>query len=89
MNLLLMLESDGPNVNKTVCNCDSDRPGLLDIGTYNLHICHNAFEKGLAMYGHNTSELVIDLHQRQEDCGQIQESLGTPAHKFLKHVGCR
>jgi len=44
---LQMLESDGPNVNKTVWNIVNDallnlpsrNYGLTDIGTYNLHIC--------------------------------------------------
>ena len=52
---LQMLESNGPNVNKTVWNIVNDallnlrsrNYGLTDIGTCNLHICHNAFANGL------------------------------------------
>ena len=32
--------------------------GLIDIGTRNLHICHNAFAKGLEMFG---SSIVIKV----------------------------
>jgi len=67
--MLLVLESDGPNVNKTVWNrvneamLEIDRPGLLDIGTCNLHIYYNAFVKGLDKYANNVTNLVIDLHE--------------------------
>ena len=64
---LQMLKSDGPNVNKTVWNIVNDvlvnmpnrNFGLTDIGTCNLHICHNAFAKGLEMFGSSISEFVI------------------------------
>ena len=67
---LQMLESDGPNVNKTVWNIVNDvllrlpgrNHGLTDIGTCNLHICHNAFAKGLEVFARSISEFVIDLH---------------------------
>ena len=34
--------------------------GLVDIGTCNLHICHNAFGKGLGVFANEISEFVID-----------------------------
>ena len=101
---LQMLESDGPNVNKTVWNIVNDalvnlpnrNYGLTDIGTRNLHICHNAFAKGLEMFGSSISEFVIDLHlwfkmsaARREDYELVQEEMGLAKHKFLKHVECR
>ena len=101
---LQMLESDGPNVNKTVWNIVNDallhlpnrNYGLTDIGTCNLHICHNAFAKGLEMFGSNISEFVIDLHLwfkmsavRREEYEVVQEEMGLAKHKFLKHVECR
>jgi hypothetical protein len=102
LELLLMLESDGPNVNKTVWNNINEtvkslgRKSLVDIGTCNLHICHNAFSKGLAAAFGTLPDLVIDLYQwfklsaaRQEDYRKIQNELGLPKHKFLKHVECR
>ena len=99
-----MLESDGPNVNKTVWNIVNDvlvnwpnrNFGLTDIGTCNLHICHNVFAKGLEIFGSSISEFVIDLHlwfkmsaARREDYELVQEEMGLAKHKFLKHVECR
>lgn len=52
---LLMLGSDGPNVNKTVFRLMNEkvksvrRKGLLDIGSCNIHIAHNSFLKGLEL----------------------------------------
>lgn len=49
---LVMLGSDGPNVNKKVfnlLNTDLEQvrgKGLLQVGTCNIHICHNSFLKG-------------------------------------------
>lgn len=51
-NNLIMLGSDGPNVNKKVFSLmdkdliQSRGKGLLNVGTCNIHICHNAFLKG-------------------------------------------
>ena len=101
---LQMLESQGPNTNKTVWNIVNDvlvnlpnrNFGLTDIGTCNLHICHNAFAKGLEMFGSSISEFVIDLHlwfkmcaARREDCELVLEEMGLAKHKFLKHVECQ
>ena len=98
---LLMLESDGPNVNKTVWRIVNDAlltlpgrsHGLVDIGTCNLHICHNAFGKGLGVFANEISEFFIDLHwwfkqsaARREDFEAVQQELGLAQHKFLKHV---
>ena len=63
---VLMLGSDGPNVNKKVWRLfDSevrtvrrDR-GLSDIGTCNIHIVHNAFLKGLDHHGSKVSDFAI------------------------------
>ena len=104
LNCLQMLESDGPNVNKTVWNLVNEQVlqlpegnhGLIDIGTCNLHIFHNAFAKGLHEFGNELSELVIDIHTwfklsaaRREDYQEVQESLGLPKKYFLKHVDSR
>ena len=101
---LQMLERDGPNVNKTVWNIVNDvllrlpgrNHGPTDIGTCNLHICHNAFAKGLEVFARSISEFVIDLHlwfkmsaARREDYELVQEEMGLVRHKFLKHVECR
>lgn len=101
---LQMLESDGPNVNKTVwnivnhalLNLPSRNYGLTDIGTCNLHICHNAFARGLEVFGSSISQFVIDLHlwfkmspARREDYQAVKKEIGLAKHKFLKHVECR
>ena len=68
---LQSLESDGPNVNKTVWNKLDEQisivperkgKGLVNISTCNLHVCHNAFQKVLQVFGKDLSELVISLY---------------------------
>lgn len=65
---LLALESDGPNVNKGVWQAVNEKvknagsSGLLNIGTCNLHVVHNSFEKGIKEYGNAVQEFAIDLH---------------------------
>ena len=101
---LLTLESDAPNVNKTVWRIVNDAllaltersHGLVDIGTCNLHICQNAFGKGLGVFPNEISEFVIDLHwlfkqsaARKEDFEAVQQELGLAQHTFLKHVESR
>ena len=101
---LLTLESDGPNVKKTVWKIVNDAllalpgrsHGLVDIGTCNLHICHNAFGKGLGVFANEISEFVIDLHwwfkqsaTRREDFEAVQQELVLAQHKFLRHVESR
>ena len=70
--------------------------GLLDVGTCNLHIVHNAFQKGPAEFGEDTSDLVLAIYHffenwpsRIEEYQQIQEKVGLPHNKFIKHVSSR
>lgn len=99
---LLTLESDGPNVNKTVFQMISERkkeqhlPPLLDISTCSLHMVHNMFGKGLQEFGQQIVDLVIDLQNffklspvRKEDFVDLQEDFGLKGLSFLKHVECR
>ena len=57
LQILLALEIDGPNVNKDVWQAVNEKVNqagssrLLNIGTCNLHIVHNSFEKGIKEYG--------------------------------------
>lgn len=99
---LLMLGRDGPNVNKKVQRLMSEqimeirgRP-LLDIGSCNIHILHNGFEKGLGVLGDDASELIIKVHEffgdwalRVEDFRAIQDEFNLPHHSFIKHVKSR
>ena len=105
LNLLLVLGSDGPNVNKKVWKVVNDEvvkcsgranKGLLDISSCTLHVVHNSFGKGLDSYGKNISEFVIEIYQwfklsaaRREDFALLQESKGAQKLSFLKHVECR
>jgi len=62
---LLMLGSDGPNVNKTVFKLVNENVknirgiGLIDIGTCNIHIVHNAFLKGLVYRNQSIKFLLL------------------------------
>jgi len=102
LNLLLVLGSDGPNVNKKVWNNVNDvvkssgGHGLLDIKSCTLHVVHNSFGKGLDSYGKSIPEFVVEIHQwfklsaaRREDFALLQESKGAQKLGFLKHVECR
>lgn len=99
---LLMLGSDGPNVNKKVFRLVNEGiksirgHGLIDIGSCNIHIVHNAFLKGLESYGSDVSEFVIFVYfffkgwpKRWEDYSVIQTEKGIPAHRFIKHCSSR
>jgi hypothetical protein len=99
---ILMLGSDGPNVNKAVWRLINSEliqtrsKGLVDIGTCNLHIVHNAFLKGLKELGDDVSELIINifyffdgLPSRWSDYRNIQIKHNVPTKCFLKHVPSR
>lgn len=99
---LLMLGSDGPNVNKTVQRIINDeviasgRKKIIDIGTCNIHTVHNAFLKGLSELGENVSDFIFQLHHffdgwpaRWQEYEAIQDKLKVPNHRFLKHVSSR
>ena len=65
---LITLGSDGPNVNKSVWNkFNAEKKKLtgnwmLNIGTCNIHIIHNAFLKGLQVFGEESFDFVILVH---------------------------
>ncbi|XP_062556179.1 uncharacterized protein LOC134221020 [Armigeres subalbatus] len=99
---LIMLGSDGPNVNKKVERLMNERimqergKSLLLIGSCNIHILHNAFLKGIEELGEDASELVYSVHHffhgwpsREEDMEKIQINLGLPTKRFIKHVSSR
>lgn len=99
---LIMISSDGPNVNKTVWNLFNEdliklrKSGLVKVGFCNIHICHNAFLKGLEKFGLSTSEFIIEVYNyfddypsREEDFAYCQTKCEVPNHKFIKHVNSR
>lgn len=65
---LLMLGSDGPNVNKSVFKLVNAEvvlvrsQSLLFIGTCFIHKVHNSFSKGLEEFGQDTADFVVSLH---------------------------
>ena len=72
------------------------RKGLVNISTCNLHLSHNAFQKGLQVFGGSLFELAISLHiwlrpfaSRREEYEEVQWQHGVPAGKFLKQVESR
>lgn len=100
---MLMLSSDGPNVNKKVWRLVNEavktsRSGksLIDIGTCNIHIMHNAFLKGLQEHGQIVSDVIIKIYYffegwptRNEAYEAVQKQMGVPLHAFIKHVPSR
>lgn len=69
---------------------------LLNIGTCNLHIIHNAFLRGLEEHGEDVSDLVIKVYYyfknqplRWQEFEKIQQEKTIPAHHFIKHVSSR
>ncbi|KAL4148221.1 hypothetical protein QTP88_002503 [Uroleucon formosanum] len=70
--------------------------GLIDIGSCNIHIVHNAFLKGLDNYRLDVSEFVILVYyffkgwpKRWEDYSIIQNEKGIRSHQFIKHCSSR
>ena len=101
---LLTSGSDGPNVNKTMWrlleqNVKAKCPeynGFVDIRTYNIHIIHNSFGKGIEKYGKDCEQLAIDLHSlfkysaaRHEDFRELQLNLGLEQRIFLECTSLR
>ena len=64
---LLSISSDGPNVNKAIkANINTKQQGyfkrqLVDTGSCQLHVVHNAFRKGIEAYCEDVEHLYIDL----------------------------
>ena len=99
LSSLLTLSSDGPNVNKTIFGAvntslkGAGNPGMINIGTCNLHVVHNSFCKALEAYGTPVDDLAVDIHSffmissaRREDFKFIQLEEEVETHTFLRHV---
>ena len=101
---LLTPGSNGPNGSKTIWRemkqkireVYSGFQGLVDIGTCNIHIIHNTFNKGLDKYGKDAEQLVIDLHSvfkysaaRRKDCRKLQFNLDVETTLFIEHSSLR
>lgn len=99
---MIMLGSDGPNVNKKVFRLINNdvlnirKKSLINIGTCNIHIAHNSFLKSLNELGMVCSDLCIALFyyfnefpSRTEDLMKIQKDLNVHLKKLIKHVPTR
>ena len=68
LSSILTLSSDGPNVNKTIFRAvntslkGAGNPGMINIGTCNLHVVHNSFCKAFEAYGTPVDDLAVDIH---------------------------
>lgn len=103
LSKLIMLAMDGPNVNKSLWNKMNSAvkyfgsPGLINIGSCNLHIVHNAFGSGLKEapfhqiedYAHNVYKWFKQSAARRQDYKHSQELLAVSENYFLQFVNSR
>ena len=67
LSSILTLSSDGPNVNKAIFRAvnmslkGAGNPGMINIGTCNLHVVHNSLCKALEAYVHQWMILLWTL----------------------------
>ncbi|XP_067136817.1 uncharacterized protein [Centruroides vittatus] len=102
LHKLLMIGSDGPNVNQKVLRLFKEdvlgirKKSLVDIGTCTIHIIHNTYLKALHELGEDASELIVAVYRffdgwpaRWESYEAVQEKLKLPKHRFIKHSTTR
>jgi len=102
VNKVIALFSNGPNVDTAITNLvnkeltDSPLPVMVDIGSCNLHKVHNAFGKGLAIFGHDAVDLALKLFYwfkhsaaRRDDLKIVQFALELDSIFLLRHVESR
>ena len=95
---------DGPNVNKAIFRkmnelITQDHPdfmGLIDLGSCNIHIIHNAFWKGFEQHGKGIDQFCIDHYSlfkysaaKWEDLGQFQQDMEVEVSNFQQHTEVR
>ena len=99
LKYLLLLSSDGPNVNKAIkTNINSKLKAnyqreLVYTGPCQLRVIHNSFRKGVEGYGSDVENLCIDIYYffklsppRREDYADVQQKLNLDEFVFLWHV---
>ena len=99
---LSALGSDGPNVNKTVFRTidaslkESGFPGLVNVGTCNLHVVHNSFGKALEEFPLKVNDMAVEIHSffkystcRTADFRFTQLEEDVEQHVFIRHVPTR
>ena len=98
---MITLVHDGPNVNKTIfwhmneliLQDHQEFPGWIDLGSFTIHIIHNAFGKGIDQYGKDIDQLCMDLYflfkhsaSRHEDFKNVQIEMEVEPHNFQQHT---
>ena len=99
---VLTLGCEGPNVNKAVLSLFQEElktlkfKPLIDLGTCDIHIVHNAYLRGCDKLSLDPSDIIVKVYYyfhntdaRCEIFESIQEKLGLPSHKFIKHASTR
>ena len=72
-NKLLQVSSDGPNVNLAFLDLlnehrsDNELSGLINIGTYSLHIIHNSIKHGENSSGWKINKLLQSMYKIFEE----------------------
>ena len=62
------ISSDGPHINRKLWRLlhqelkNEGKHGLLPLIVCNIHMIHNAFRKGIDVYGEDVEKLCFDLH---------------------------
>ena len=98
LKYLLLLSSDGPNVNKAIkTNINSNLKAnyqreLVDTGPCQLQVAHNSFRKGVEGHGSDVENLCIGIYYffklsppRREDYADVQQKLNLDEFVFLRH----
>ncbi len=102
---MIMLSTDGPNVNKSLRNklIDAQKdlgcPPLVDVGSCNLHTIHNSFKAGVNSVSHwSVEEFLTDIFyyfknfpSRQEDYRELCATFNgeDSIRKFTRFVESR
>lgn len=102
LHQLMSIGSDGPNVNKKIWKLvdqhlkSNGLQGLVEFTPCTLHVVHNAFRKGIDVFGEDVEGLAVDLFQwfkshpcQKEDFAQTLENMDLTGDVFVRHVQCR
>ena len=97
------ISSDGPHINTALYRVlnealkKSGKHGLLPLFVCCLHIVHNAFHKGIDVFGQESEQLAFDLHAwfkqapcKEEDYRELSEDVTIENESlFLRHLNTR
>ena len=83
-------------MNELITQDHPDFMGLIDLGSYSIHIIHNAFGTGLEQYCKGIDWLCIDLYSlfkysaaRQEDLRKFQQDIEAEVSNLQQHTEVR